>query len=328
MSIVLTAQCCPDVIDLICGELPVKSCLILSKCNRILRSIIFKGNRNNMWLLRWRRYMSETNLPDNKLVLLRHLIRTEFYAGEALDILLNKTSHDKDDQVAINTLDGLFYTGADKAIARILAKYTFTPDNLLTFLHRAIKAGHVNVVELLLQKGARVDDRFSLHLALQEKNLAIIRLLVERGAAQDAAITPYSAIADGNVELLKYLFDSGLRKRGECLDYALNIQQFEVADYLLALGIPISVDTLASAARAGHIKTLGHIFDSGVDVNAWDGAALRRACEYGKCDVVEYLINRKASLSYITESTIKTMRENKCEYLLNYLVGEGLEMPD
>jgi len=86
-------------------------------------------------------------------------------------------------------------------------------------LHTAARLGRVNVVRLLLEKGANVDARNDwgvtpLHQAATEGRVGVVRLLLEKGADVDArasfGVTPLLfAASRGHVDVVRLLLEKG-----------------------------------------------------------------------------------------------------------------------
>jgi ankyrin repeat protein len=82
-----------------------------------------------------------------------------------------------------------------------------------SLLRWASQNGHIEVVKLLLEKGANIhaDDDFSLRIASQQGHLEVVKLLIENGANVNAQ-DDYSlrwASQNGHIEVVKLLLENG-----------------------------------------------------------------------------------------------------------------------
>ena len=141
-------------------------------------------------------------------------------------------------------------------------------------LVEAAKAGHVAVVQLLLDQGAAVDSRgywdISLVEAAKEGHVAVVQLLLDRGAAMDGdgyrLIPLVEAAKAGHVAVVKLLLDWGAAvDGGEYMDTPLveATREGHVAVVQLLLDRGAAVDgsrywdtPIADAAKAGHVAVV------------------------------------------------------------------------
>lgn len=322
-------DCGADVIGLICAKLPVSTCLTLSQCNRRLRNIIYGSDRNSLWVFRWKREMSEVNVPEDKRTLIRGLLTSESQSFDQLEDLISQVfHHDTAARRMVNMLDDLFRTGADKAIRRLLDKQVLTLTSLNRLLQRGVNSGYLNLVQLVLEKNSTLVGFCVFGSALETGNIPIIHALAEKGAAKGYSCVPYKLIERGNTEMLDYLYAQGMLRRRYCLGYALLIGSCEMADYFLGQGLTIGLDSVVTIVRKGDLKTLGYCLKHGVDIALVGGTLLRAACESDQVNVVEYLLNRGVNLNSLDQETIQTMRKENYEYLLNFLVASGLDLSE
>ena len=159
-------------------------------------------------------------------------------------------------------------------------------------LHAASETGQLEVVRLLLDKGAAVnafsggEHETALHLAAVQGELDIMRLLIERGAAVDAANeedsrTPLiSAIGSSQLEAVRLLLDKGASVNG-------------------VVGGEEELPPLHCACSRGRLEIVRLLLDRGATVDAIDDGRmtpLHRASLRGHHDIARLLIDRGAEV--------------------------------
>ena len=154
-----------------------------------------------------------------------------------------------------------------------------------TALHAAVRGGHVNVVRLLLDRGADVEAKGSskwapLHMAARGGHEAVIGLLLDREAAIEAKArknqTPLHAAAEQRLEAVVEL----LLDRGEDVEADSTEQT-----------------PLHMAAQGGHEAVIGLLLDRGADIEAYDfwcWKPIHLAAEQGHEAAVGLLLDRGA----------------------------------
>ena len=144
----------------------------------------------------------------------------------------------------------------------------------------AAKAGHLEIVDHLLDRGARVNERcryyqgMPLYWACRHGHLEVVKLLVERGAdpslSDGAKETPlFAASMAGHVEVVAFL----VAQKATCLDAVDNLRQTslyratvyghaDVVRVLLEAGadptIPNDKGTTPMALARRHARQRGH----------------------------------------------------------------------
>lgn len=151
----------------------------------------------------------------------------------------------------------------------------FTP------LHIAVRAGHMQVVELLLDKGADINAKTSLNitplqLAMVHGYKDILELLVAKGARMDI----YAATAVGDIERVKAFLTSNpelinatqWEKGFTPLHWAAYCGHTELVKILINNGAKVNsadcgVTPLFWAVRYNHVPTVKLLFAEGADLN-------------------------------------------------------------
>lgn len=185
-----------------------------------------------------------------------------------------------------------------------------TPAQLLKWLIEAAQAGHLPFVRFLCPRAPKQGMNRALHWAAKRGHVGIVQVLVEHGARansrQDAALQ--LAARQGHLEVVKYLLElpqtCGVypgRRDSAALRQAARGGHVEVVRCLLSLPFQRGVKVYARnnaplrrAARHGHagvVQLLVELpFSRGVEVNAVNNQALRRAAENGHTAVVDLLV--------------------------------------
>jgi ankyrin repeat protein len=194
-------------------------------------------------------------------------------------------------------------------------------------IHDAAKTGNLSLVRALLEKNPALveakDDlaRTPLHWACRGVHLEVVRLLVERGAdvnARDAnGVTPLHSVSSrGDVGAAGILLDRGASFEARMSDLSTPLHlaaangRSEVVSLLVERGAPLDVqdgkeDTpLHAAAHEAHWDIIGLLVGriragqrAGLDAPDFDGCTvLHLAGEAGQTDTAKLLLSRGAGL--------------------------------
>ncbi|KAH8834272.1 hypothetical protein DL96DRAFT_1810582 [Flagelloscypha sp. PMI_526] len=191
-------------------------------------------------------------------------------------------------------------------------------------LHAASQAGNLEVIQLLLKKGADVNatgggNGTALHIASQYGNMEVVEFLVKHGADINAIGGKYGtalqAVAKwGNLKVTQLLVKKGADvnaiggKYGTALQAATHNGNLEVAYFLVENGADDSTmggeygTALQAVAKWGSLEVVRHLVEKGADVKAMGGkygTALQAAAHYGNLDVVCFLVDRGADVNAI-----------------------------
>jgi cytohesin len=177
----------------------------------------------------------------------------------------------------------------------------------VTSLHEASEAGHLTVVDWLLDHGANINARTAaqpgypgaqtpLYLAVQHGKTDVVKTLLKRGAnpnlkSSDSTSPLEEAAQLGNLELVSLLVDNGanVNPRGDFspLYVALCSKHLEVSKYLVEHGartdfkvLPYSSSLLMMSATAKRLPELEYLLSLGADVNEKDDVG-QTAVHYG-----------------------------------------------
>ncbi|KAJ6554971.1 ankyrin repeat-containing domain protein [Mycena vulgaris] len=167
----------------------------------------------------------------------------------------------------------LIYLSLESLIDKGVDSNTLNPGTSSTALQAASETGNLELVALLLDRGANVNLRgghfgSALQAAAQEGDFEVVRLLVSR----DAELTSWD-VADG---------DALQRASRRC--------HFDVVQYLIGVGANVNArcgyygSTLQAASKMGKRGVVGSLIDSGAEINAQGGqygSALQAAASGG-----------------------------------------------
>jgi len=143
--------------------------------------------------------------------------------------------------------------------------------------------GHVNVVSLLLNKGAEVSvsgaDGTPLMLASCNGHVDVVRLLLDRGAAVnmkardvvnwDGDLTAIGlALENRHMQVVGLLLDKGAEMEPNGLTLASECGDLEVIRLMLRKGAKAEPSALVKASENGHLEVVRLLLDKGVAVNA------------------------------------------------------------
>ncbi|KAK1994387.1 hypothetical protein LX36DRAFT_208691 [Colletotrichum falcatum] len=188
--------------------------------------------------------------------------------------------------------EGLRSRGDDPALKK------FTP---LTW---AIQAGHQDIVRLLVQKGADVNEedpqrRTPIARAIIAGDEEVVRMLLEIEADATSGDALYLALSRGHEKTAKMLLERGAgTNSGRAIASASYRGYKDIVGMLLEKGADANtVYALASASREGHKEIVGMLLEGGADVNsrnAENKTALYYARQGRYTEIEQLLLNHGA----------------------------------
>ncbi|GFU17072.1 hypothetical protein NPIL_427091 [Nephila pilipes] len=195
-------------------------------------------------------------------------------------------------------------------------------------VHIAAREGHINVVELFLNRGVKVSDAdengwIPLHYAAWNGHLETVKLLINKGADIHAKDSTHGkkpihiAAERGYTNVVELFLGSGMSvddtdKEGRSsLYYAARNGHFEVVKILADRDANIHAVTIHGtkpihvAALDGHKNVIEFLLDRGANVNDsnkdnW--TPLHFAAEDGQLRVAKFLVKKGANISTKTSS--------------------------
>jgi len=199
-------------------------------------------------------------------------------------------------------------------------------------LHYAAREGRVEVIKLLLERGAYPNawdngDKTPLHYAAERGDVEIVRLLLEKGADLNArdymGQTPlHEATKNGHVDVVKLLLEHGANPniRDEesmtptPLHYATERGDMKIVELLLEHGANPNalafadwrkVTPLYYAAEKGYIEIVRLLVRRGANIGI-DKSPLYVATAKGHVHVVEFLLQQVADPSTVVNDLLIT----------------------
>ncbi|KAI2651307.1 Ankyrin repeat and KH domain-containing protein 1 [Labeo rohita] len=178
-------------------------------------------------------------------------------------------------------------------------------EELVSVLLAPATAGHVGVVEILLDKGGDIEAQSErtkdtpLSLACSGGRQEVVELLLLRGANKEhrnvSDYTPLSLAASGGyVNIIKILLNAG-------------------AEINSRTGSKLGISPLMLAAMNGHVPAVKLLLDMGSDINAQietnRNTALTLACFQGRAEVVSLLLDRKANVEHRAKTGLTPLME-------------------
>ncbi len=168
-------------------------------------------------------------------------------------------------------------------------------------IHRAVEYGQLNIVKVLVDKGARVGAQVRrigwqpIHIAARENQLEMVSWLLDQGADinawdGDGDQPSHHAARQGNREMIRFLLARGARVATKCKRSAL---------WLLGSQPSLDSSSIHYAALQGDLERVRSLVEQGVSVEEKDAYGVRPihyAMASGQADLVMYLIAKDIDL--------------------------------
>ncbi|KAM0313627.1 hypothetical protein ACHAO8_005284 [Botrytis cinerea] len=183
-----------------------------------------------------------------------------------------------------------------------------------TPLSLAIQAGNAEIIQLLILKGAGIEDRH-LNLAVEKENINIVDLLVQKGTNFRAKTMTAGrclfgeslvlAINIGNYDIIKLLLNHGAEVSRWDLKTTVLDSGYKVVEILINHGVEIgatasqSQAALILAAYIGNVDLIGLLIKRGVELEVqdqWGQTPLMIAVRIGEYESMELLLDNGAKL--------------------------------
>ncbi|KAF5346315.1 hypothetical protein D9758_011486 [Tetrapyrgos nigripes] len=190
-------------------------------------------------------------------------------------------------------------------------------------LQAASYEGHLEIVKLLLEKGADVNTLGgfcgnALQAASYKGHSEIVKVLLERRADVNAkggssGNALQAASISGHTEVVRILLENGAdinaqqEYYGNALQAASQYGHLEIVISLIEKGADVTAkaggyygSALAAASSSGYLQVVKILLEKGADVNVqggWYGNALQAASSRGHMNIVEVLIENRADVN-------------------------------
>jgi len=153
--------------------------------------------------------------------------------------------------------------------------------------------GHLEIVRLLLNRGADAREEEALCNACYEGHLEIVRLLLDRGAEPTTVALAF-ACSEDHLEIVRLLLNRGADARAK--NEALRISFFfgpnlEIVRLLLNHGAEPTGQDFFIACMKGHIEIVRFLLNRGAKPT---GQAFFYACESGHIEIAKLLLDYAA----------------------------------
>lgn len=180
-------------------------------------------------------------------------------------------------------------------------------ENGKTLLHYAANRGYIEIVQLLLENGAKLDvqdkeKKTPLHEAMTYHRDKVARLLIEKGAninlKDKEGKTPFFSIVymDGKtrtIALARLFLQKGFHVKTaepDLLNQTIRRDHQEIAMLLLTHGIKVSDSALHDAAEMGFEDVFNLLLQKGA--NPKQKGILFDACKSGNLNIVKTLVDK------------------------------------
>jgi ankyrin repeat protein len=157
-------------------------------------------------------------------------------------------------------------------------------------LRRAAENGHLDVVEFLVDNGAK-DFNGSLWSASRGGNLEVVKFLADKGGENldfDEALS--FAASHGHLEVVDFLLNKAPKKLDRTLHTAAREGHLEIVKFLVEKGAKGLDNAFLPAAERGHLEVIDYLLDRVDDPKK----AVLYAYQYGSKKVVDFLKSRGA----------------------------------
>ena len=217
--------------------------------------------------------------------------------------LLDTANHILENGVSANTLISL--EGSVPNSRRI--SYSFGRDRSVNSNRAALTVaawnGHVSVVRLLLDKGAKIQD-LDLNGAVYNQHLEIVDLLLRHGASLDNT-DEHGPFYYGSAS--KHMSSFSQSSKGYApIHWCAQSGNVEMTRLLVANGANVHIKTtyhntpLILAARNGHLSIIRLLLEFNAEVNAQNAfkeTAMHEACKIKSTGIIKLLLDKGASFT-------------------------------
>ncbi|KAJ7487011.1 ankyrin repeat-containing domain protein [Mycena latifolia] len=237
---------------------------------------------------------------------------------------------------------------------RQLLTQGIAPEEMGAALCAASSNGHIHLVQLLIDAGAKMNSQYDLYghpltAASENGHDLVVQLLIEKGADVNAQGGHYgnalqAASAAGHKSVVEHLIQKGADSnvQGGYYENALQAASIHgheaVVQLLIEKGGDLNAqggyygNALQAASTAGHKSVVEHLIQKGADLNAQGGHygnALQAASAAGRESVAQYLIQKGADLNAqggYYENALEAASVHGHKSLVQLLIEKGADV--
>ena len=254
----------------------------------------------------------------NKVNFVKHFIKLK-----GLSVNVNHKEHDTALTALMMASEKGYFDIVECLVKQGKAQLDTQDDEGYSALHKAVKNDHVDIVKLLVERGADMNlpsirQQTSLYFAARQGNLDIVKILIGNGANVDCMndgldFTPlHVACCKGRFEVSKFLIEVGKadmnKGTGSCLSplyFACESGHLDLVKYLLDKGASLvtgfegEIQVMQIAAEMGHIEIVNILLERGALNEAVyaEKSPLMMSVEAGHLEAVKLFIGLGWSLN-------------------------------
>ncbi|GFT20395.1 hypothetical protein NPIL_50101 [Nephila pilipes] len=221
--------------------------------------------------------------------------------------------------------------------------HQFRLDTGLSFLHVAVRNGHLSVVETLIDKGAEInattfENRMSsLHFATERGHVEIVQFLVSKNGdvnvqSADGCTPLHLASAEGYAKIVEILLDGNANSDIKNNNNQLPVQVAVEKGHLSVVKVlPNKHDIfgalLCTAASKGYLEIIKYLVTQNADVhfrNSSNKMPVHIAAEFGHINIVQFFIELDPSLK--DNSLLHLAVSNNHLELTKYLIVQNVDV--
>lgn len=189
-----------DVFYLILEYMDLRSLLLLSSTNRIMRDLIYRGVYRNIWLRLWKRDISEFVLP---------LGTAETHCYDYGQAILAAKSERCVWIAARNGYEKLLHPTSDGKGLSYKAQLAYPYHYYDNIFYEACAGGHLHIVKAMSIQGIEFWDDDHLYISALNGHLDVVEYLLSRAPLEVSSDEIFLICETGRDDILRLLIESG-----------------------------------------------------------------------------------------------------------------------